>query len=131
MLGCRLGARSRTLPLEPRLSWCKILLSLSNDTFINLGLGVLNMVLFSRHRALKKVKMRNRHTIYNVNCILYSSNANMIVLEISNKINAIIARPIIAFISNARLKTTRHKIKTGLVSVVIIGLYSKTVWGTM
>lgn len=51
MLGCLLGPL--TLPLEPLLSWWSSLLSRSKDTFISLGFGVLNMVLFSLHLALK------------------------------------------------------------------------------
>lgn len=51
MLGWRLGPR--TLARLPRRSApCSSLLSLSSDTFISRGFGVLKIVRFSRHRAL-------------------------------------------------------------------------------
>lgn len=47
MLDCRLGPLM--LAFEPRLSLC----SLRSEAFMSLGFGVLKMVLFSRHLALK------------------------------------------------------------------------------
>lgn len=50
ILGCREGPLCDNR--DPRRS-CKCLFSRNNETFINRGLGVLNIVRFSRHRALK------------------------------------------------------------------------------
>jgi hypothetical protein len=55
MLGCLEGEWVFVLDLLPLRSLVAPgggLLSLSNDTFINLGLGVLNIVRFSLQRAL-------------------------------------------------------------------------------
>jgi len=57
MLGCLEGEWVFVLDLLPLRSPAAPgggLLSLNSDTFINLGLGVLNMVRFSRQRALRK-----------------------------------------------------------------------------
>lgn len=52
MLGCRDGIRTDIR--DPRRSPpCNNLLSRSKETFINRGFGVLKIVRFSRHRALK------------------------------------------------------------------------------
>lgn len=60
ILGCRDGALTDIR--EPRRScpWSS-LLSRNNETFINRGLGVLNIVRFSRHRALQIEK--KSHTL--------------------------------------------------------------------
>lgn len=55
ILGCRDGIRTDIR--DPRRSPpCNNLLSRNNETFINRGFGVLNIVRFSRQRALEKKK---------------------------------------------------------------------------
>jgi hypothetical protein len=57
MLGCLDGILTDIR--DPRRSPpCSNLLSRNNDTFINLGFGVLNIVRFSRQRALQESKER-------------------------------------------------------------------------
>lgn len=78
-LDCRLGPL--TLAFEPRLS---CLCSLSREAFISLGFGVLNIVLFSRHRALPNQNFTHKHFILRFHSYLLNSlKTTQIVINIS------------------------------------------------
>jgi len=75
MLGCLEGEWVFVLDLLPLRSPAAPgggLLSLRSDTFINLGLGVLNIVRFSLQRALnrnRKIKIQKQSVFFYRNCL--------------------------------------------------------------